>query len=69
MNSSLLTADRNTHLRIVAASLVTAIAIVAIGMNAPISNTASVSAHAQLDRAVVNAGPKSFTANDVSKIC
>ena len=64
MNSSLWTADRNTHLKIVAVSLLTAIAIVAGGISVRISDMASV----QVDRAVVKAGkPIIFTANDVSK--
>jgi hypothetical protein len=69
MNSSLWTADRNTHLKIVAISLVAAIAIMAVGINARNSDTTSVTAYVQVDRAVVKAGiPIIFTANDVSKI-
>jgi hypothetical protein len=61
MNGSLWTADRNTHLKIVTLSLVTAIAIVAVGINAQLSDT--------VDRAVVKDGKSIiFTANDVSKI-
>ena len=67
MNSSLWTADRKTHLKVVALSLLTAIAIVAVGINAQLSDT--VTAYAQLDRAVVKGGkPIIFTANDVFKI-
>jgi hypothetical protein len=67
MNSYLWTADRNTHLKIVALSLLTAIAIVAVGKNARHSNT--VNADVQVDRAVGKGGkPIIFTANDVPKI-
>ena len=69
MNSSIWTADRNTHLKIVGVSLVTAIAIIVVGINARISDTNSVTAYVQVDRAVVKAGkPISFTANNVSEI-
>ena len=67
MNSSLWTADRNTHLKIVTLSLLTAIAIVAVGINAQLSDT--VTAYVQVVRAAIKASkPIIFTANDVTKI-
>jgi hypothetical protein len=67
MNGSLWTADRNTHLKIVTLSLLIAIAIVAVGLNAQLSDT--VTTYVQVDRGVVkDAKSIIFTANDVSKI-
>jgi hypothetical protein len=48
MNSSLWTADRNTHLKIVAITLVTAITIMAVGLNARNFDTASVTVDVQV---------------------
>jgi hypothetical protein len=39
MNHSLVTADRTTHLKIVAVSLVAAIAVILVGITARISDT------------------------------
>jgi len=40
MNHSIATADRNTHLKIVALALVAAIAVVVVGFSARVDNTA-----------------------------
>jgi hypothetical protein len=69
MNSSLSTANHITHLKIVAVSLMAAIAVVAIGISARITNSSFGTAQVQLDRVVVSAGkPTSYTANNLSEI-
>ena len=69
MNSSLRTADRVTHLKIAAVSLMAAIAVVAVGIGVKITDSNFGIAQVHLDRAVVSAGkPTSYTANNVSEI-
>jgi hypothetical protein len=48
MNNSLWTADRNTHLKIMEVSLVSAIAIVAVGLNARNFDTTSMTVDVQV---------------------
>ena len=48
MNHSLVTADRTTHLKIVAVSLVAAIAVILVGITARIADTGTVIAIAQM---------------------
>ena len=69
MNSSLLTCDRRTHIKIVAVSLIAVIAVVVVGISAPITNSNLTTARVQAERTVINAGkPVSITANDISLI-
>ncbi len=56
MNHSLVTADRTTHLKIVAVSLVAAIAVILVGMTARITDTGNASANLQAHGPVVKAG-------------
>jgi len=55
MNSSLKTADRTTHLKIVVVSLVASIAIVVIGITAHTVPSGSAGPNLQFDRMVVKA--------------
>jgi hypothetical protein len=69
MNSSLWSADRSTHLKIVAVSLVAAIAVLAVGISARISDSGTMTARIQTDGPVVKAGkPTTVTVNDLSTI-
>jgi hypothetical protein len=64
MNHSLVTADRTTHLKIVAVSLVAAIAVVLVGVTARVTDN-GVSANLQAHGPVVKAGkPAAITAID-----
>jgi hypothetical protein len=69
MNHSLLFADRNTHLKIVAVALVAAIGVVAAGIAAHVtrdSATARIEANAPI---VVKAGkPAAYTRNDTPTV-
>jgi hypothetical protein len=55
MNHSLVTADRTTHLKIVAVSLVAAIAVIVVGITARVTDT-SASANLQAHGPVLKAG-------------
>jgi len=55
MNHSLVTADRTTHLKIVAVSLVAAIAVILVGVTARISDT-GVNAKYEANGPVLKAG-------------
>ena len=55
MNHSLVTADRTTHLKIVAVSLVAAIAVILVGVTARISDTGA-SAKLEANGPVLKAG-------------
>ena len=64
MNHSLVTADRTTHLKIVAVSLVAAIAVILVGITARVSETgasANLQAHGPIVKAVK---PTAVTARD-----
>ena len=64
MNHSLVTADRTTHLKIVAVSLVAAIAVVLVGITARVTDTGA-SANLQAHGQVLKAGkPAAVTARD-----
>ena len=64
MNHSLVTADRTTHLKIVAVSLVAAIAVVLVGITARVTDSGA-SANLQAHGPVVKAGkPAAVTARD-----
>jgi hypothetical protein len=65
MNHSLVTADRTTHLKIVAVSLIAAIAVILVGVTARIADTNSASTNLQANGPVVKAGkPAAVTARD-----
>jgi hypothetical protein len=65
MNHSLVTADRTTHLKIVAVSLVAAIAVILVGVTARVTDTGSASANLQAHGPVVKANkPAVITARD-----
>ena len=55
MNHSLVTADRTTHLKIVAVSLVAAIAVILVGVTARITDTGA-SAKLEANGPVLKAG-------------
>jgi hypothetical protein len=65
MNSSLWSASRTTHIKIVAVSLVAAMALVTVGMNARMGASSSVAGRMQADGPAVKAGaPVSYSANE-----
>jgi hypothetical protein len=67
MNSSLWSAGRNTHLKIVAVSLMASIVVVFIGINARLDSAATV--RVDTDQIVVKAGrTKTVTDNGGSTI-
>ena len=69
MNHSLVTADRTTHLKIVAVSLVAAIAVIMVGITARITDTGTASAKLETHGPVLKAGKNStITARDGSSI-
>jgi hypothetical protein len=69
MNHSLVTADRTTHLKIVAVSLIAAIAVILVGVTARISDTGTASAKLEAQGPVVKAGkPSAVTARDGTSI-
>jgi hypothetical protein len=71
MNHSLVTADRTTHLKIVAVSLVAAIAVILVGVTARISDTGTASVNGKLEAhgPVLKAGKNSVvTSRDGSSI-
>jgi hypothetical protein len=71
MNHSLVTADRTTHLKIVAVSLIAAIAVVMVGITARISDTGASNATAKVEAhgPILKAGKNSIlTARDGSTI-
>ena len=68
MNHSLVTADRTTHLKIVAVSLVAAIAVVLVGITARVTDSGA-SANLQAHGPVLKAGkPSTVTVRDGSSI-
>jgi hypothetical protein len=69
MNHSIITADRTTHLKIVAVSLVAAIAVILVGITARISDTGTASAKLEAHGPVLKAGKNSVvTFRDGSSI-
>jgi len=69
MNHSLVTADRTTHLKIVAVSLMAAIAVILVGITARITDTGTASAKLETHGPVLKAGKNStITARDGSSI-
>jgi hypothetical protein len=68
MNHSLVTADRTTHLKIVAVSLVAAIAVILVGITARVTDSGA-SANLQAHGPVLKAGkPAAITAIDGSTV-
>lgn len=69
MNHSLVTADRMTHLKIVAVSLIAAIAVIMVGITARITDTGTASAKLETHGPVLKAGkPSTITARDGSSV-
>jgi hypothetical protein len=69
MNHSLVTADRATHLKIVAVALVAAIAVVLVGIAARVTDMDSQTARISTHGPVMKAGtPATFTKTDGSTI-
>ena len=67
MNTTLWHADRNTHTKIVAIALVAAIVVLAIGINARTSNSATASGTAK--NVIVKAGqPATYATQEISTI-
>ena len=56
MNHSILTADRNTHLKMVTVALVAAIVLVVIGFSARVNNFGTATAQGESNGLVVKAG-------------
>jgi hypothetical protein len=68
MNHSLVTADRTTHLKIVAVSLIAAIAVILVGVTARISDTGAT-AKLEAHGPVLKAGkPSTVTSRDGNSI-
>jgi hypothetical protein len=64
MNHSLVTADRTTHLKIVAVSLIAAIAVILVGVTARVTDT-SATAELKAHGPVLKAGkPATITARE-----
>ncbi len=69
MNHSLLSADRNTHLKIVAVALMAAIGVVGVGITAHLSGTGLALAGIDAAAPVLKAGkPAVYTRSDNSAI-
>jgi hypothetical protein len=64
MNHSLVTADRTTHLKIVAVSLVAAIAVILVGITARVTDSSGAATNLQAQHGpVIKAGkPSAVTA-------
>lgn len=56
MNHSLVTADRNTHLKIVVIALVAGIAVIGIGLSARLTDPSIASARYDASQPVLKAG-------------
>ena len=69
MNHSLVTADRTTHLKIVAVSLAAAIAVILVGITARVTDTNGATAKLESHGPVLKAGkPATITARDGTAI-
>jgi hypothetical protein len=69
MNTSLFTADRDTHIKIVVVALVAAIAVATVAINARLPDSGSVTAHGRSDSLVVRAGePARYSVRDEAAI-
>jgi hypothetical protein len=68
-NSTIFTADRTTHLKIVVISLVASIAVIVVGIAARTTTTAETTARIQTAGPAVKAGkPIAITHSDTSTI-
>jgi hypothetical protein len=69
MNHSLVTADRTTHLKIVAVSLVAAIAVIVVGITARVADSGGATAKYEANGPVMKAGkPAAVTVRDGTTI-
>jgi hypothetical protein len=69
MNHSIVTADRNTHLKVAALAVVAAMVVVVVGFSARVSDLATTNARADGNGLVIKAGkPTQFTARDGSVV-
>ena len=69
MNTSLFTADRDTHVKIVIVALVAAIAVTTVAINARLPNPVAVTVHGRTDSLVVRAGePARYSVRDAAAI-
>jgi cytochrome oxidase Cu insertion factor (SCO1/SenC/PrrC family) len=69
MNHSLLSADRNTHLKIVSLALAAALAVVVIGITARVSDNASFAARFETGVPVLKAGgPVTYTRTEAPSV-
>ncbi|MEA2930391.1 MAG: hypothetical protein QOG38_2819 [Hyphomicrobiales bacterium] len=69
MNHSLVTADRTTHLKIVAVSLIAAIAVILVGITARITDADTTTAQLEAHGPVLKAGkPSAVTVRDTTAI-
>jgi hypothetical protein len=69
MNHSLVTADRTTHLKIVAVSLIAAIAVILVGITARITDPDTATARLEAHGPVLKAGkPSAVTVRDGTAI-
>lgn len=69
MNTSIFTADRDTHIRIVIVALVAAIAVTTVAINARLSGPGAVTARDRTDSLLVRAGePARYSVRDKATI-
>lgn len=68
MNSSLWSADGTTHIKIVVISLIAAIVVAAVGINAHVSDPRQAAAPIKSDGAIVKARRSDFASDRVSPI-
>ncbi len=69
MNHSLVTADRTTHLKIVALSLIAAIAVILVGITARVTDTDVANGRLEAHGPVIKAGkPSAVTLRDGTAI-
>ena len=66
-NSSMLTADRNTHLKIVVVSLICATIVAGIGVAARVTD-GTMTANGRLEATVIKAGTPVTAASDINKV-
>ena len=65
MNHSLVTADRTTHLKIVAVSLIAAIAVIMVGITARMTDPDAATARLEAHGPIIKAGkPSAVTVRD-----
>jgi hypothetical protein len=65
MNHSLVTADRTTHMKIVAVSLIAAIAVILVGITARITDADTTTARLETHGPIVKANkPSTITARE-----